>query len=234
MAAISYCDAMVGRLMDAFDNSSYRDNTIICFWSDHGWSLGEKQHWRKFALWEEPTRAPYLWVVPGLTKANSPCDQPVDYMTIYPTLCDLCGIPVPGHVQGQSVRPLLANPKSSWSQPAITTYGFMNHTIRVEGWRYIRYVDGGEELYDESKDPNEWTNLANKPDYAAKKAELARSLPSVNNADIGGRKNQGAEEGMPVAFPRALVAGLLRGWRASAVDGHHDDIFEYKQLSTCK
>ena len=197
LAAISYCDAMVGRLLDAFEKSAYRDNTIVCFWSDHGWSLGEKEHWRKLALWEEPTRAPFIWVVPGLTKPNQACDRPVDYMSIYPTVCELCDIPVPGHVQGRSFRSLLADPKSAWDQPAITTYLYMNHTIRAEGWRYIRYQDGGEELYDERGDPNEWTNLANKPEFAAKKAELAKWLPKENHPDIGGGKNQGAEEGIP-------------------------------------
>jgi len=197
LAAISYCDAMVGRLLDAFEKSADRDNTIICFWSDHGWSLGEKEHWRKFALWEEPTRAPFIWVVPGLTKPNQACDRTVDYMSIYPTLCELCGIEVPGHVQGRSFRPLLADPKSAWEQPAITTYLYQNHTIRAEGWRYIRYKDGGEELYDERGDPNEWTNLAQQPEFAAKKAELAKWLPKVNHADIGGAKGLGAEEGMP-------------------------------------
>ena len=197
LAAISYADAMVGRLLDAFEKSPYRDNTIICFWSDHGWSLGEKEHWRKFALWEEPTRAPFIWVVPGLTKANSPCDRPVDYMSIYPTLCDLCGIPTPAHVQGRSFRSLLAAPQSRWDQPAITTYLYMNHTIRADGWRYIRYRDGGEELYNEAQDPNEWKNLAGQPEFAAKKAELARWLPTTNHPDIGGRRGQGAEEGMP-------------------------------------
>ena len=197
LAAISYSDAMVGRLLAAVEKSACRDNTIICFWSDHGWSLGEKEHWRKFALWEEPTRSPFIWVVPGLTKSNQACDRTVDYMSIYPTLCDLCGIEVPGHVQGRSIHSLLANPKSPWDQPAMTTYLYMNHTIRAEGWRYIRYLDGGEELYDERSDPNEWSNLANKPEFSTKKAELAKWLPKVNHADIGGNRNQGAEEGLP-------------------------------------
>ena len=194
LAAVSYCDAMVGRLLDAFEKSSHRDNTIICFWSDHGWSLGEKEHWRKFALWEEPTRTPFIWVVPGLTKPNQPCHRPVDLMSIYPTLCDLSGIEVPGHVQGRSIRSLLADPKSTWEQPAITTYQYMNHAIRTEDWRYIKYRDGGEELYDERADPNEWTNLADKPGLASRKAELSRWLPKVNHADIGGAKGLGAEE----------------------------------------
>jgi hypothetical protein len=196
LAAISYCDAMVGCLLDALEKSAYRDNTIICFWSDHGWSLGEKEHWRKFALWEEPTRSPLIWVVPGLTKSNQACDRPVDYMSIYPTLCDLCAIPVPKHVEGNSFRTLLTDTKSAWDQPAITTYEFNNHTIRAEGWRYIRYRNGQDELYDERSDPNEWTNLVNKVEFGSKKAELEQWLPKVNHADIGGRKGAGAEEGM--------------------------------------
>jgi len=194
LAAISYCDAMVGRLLDAFDKSPYATNTIICFWSDHGWHLGEKEHWRKFALWEEATRSPLIWVVPGLTKPNSRCDRTVDFMSLYPTLTDLCGIPTPAHVQGRSLHLLLANPGAPWDQPAITTYKFMNHAVRSEGWRLIRYADGGEELYDESADPYEWTNLATKPGFAAKRSELARWLPAENKPDIGGGRDAGAEQ----------------------------------------
>jgi iduronate 2-sulfatase len=196
LAAISYCDAMVGRLLDAFDQSSYATNTIICFWSDHGWHLGEKQHWRKFALWEEATRSPLIWVVPGLTKPNSRCDRTVDFMGIYPTLTDLCGIPTPKHVQGESLRTLLANPKAAWNKPAITTYRFMNHAVRAEGWRLIRYADGGEEFYDEMKDPYEWTNLAARADFVATKSELRRLLPKENQPEMSGGKRAGAEEGM--------------------------------------
>ena len=151
LATINFCDTMVGRLLDAYDKSPERDNTIICFWSDHGWHLGEKHHWRKFALWEETTRSPHIWVVPGVTKPDSRCDRTVDYMSIYPTLMDLCGLPTPAHVQGKSIRALLANPKMPWDQPAVTTYRQNNHTVRSETWRYTHYSDGGEELYDEAQ-----------------------------------------------------------------------------------
>jgi len=197
LATITFCDAMVGRLMDAFDKSAYRDNTIVVFWSDHGWHLGEKQHWRKFALWEEATRAPSIWIVPGLTKPNARCDRAVDFMCMYPTLTDLCGIPTPKHVQGESIRSLLADPKAPWDKPALMTYRYMNHAVRSEGWRLIRYADGGEELYDELKDPYEWTNLAKRPDLGVKKEELAGWLPKENHLDIGGPRGAGAEEGMP-------------------------------------
>ena len=142
-----------GRLLDAFEKSEYRNNTIICLWGDHGWHLGEKEHWRKFALWEEATRAPLIWVVPGLTKPNSVCDRTVDFMTIFPTLTDVCGLPTPAHVEGKSIKALLTNPKAAWDQPGVTTYHYKNHAVRTEGWRYIRYANGDEELYDEAADP---------------------------------------------------------------------------------
>jgi len=175
---------MIGRLIDAFDRSPERDNTIIVFWGDHGWHLGEKQHWRKFALWEEATRAPLIWVAPGVTKANTVCDRTVDFMSIYPTLTDLCGIPTPKHVEGRSIRTLLADPKANWDAPALTTYRFRNHAVRDAGWRYIRYANGDEELYDEQADPYEWVNLAKDPKFAARKAELAKFLPASNHPDL--------------------------------------------------
>lgn len=132
LASISYADAMVGRLIDGLDKSQYRENTIVVLWGDHGWHLGEKQHWRKFALWEEATRAPLIWVVPGLTPQNSVCNRTVDFMSIYPTMTDLAGIPTPPHVQGQSLRPLLENPSHDWDRPAITTHEFKNHAVRTE------------------------------------------------------------------------------------------------------
>ena len=187
LATIAYCDMNLGRLLDALEKSAYRDNTIICLWGDHGWHLGEKHHWRKFALWEEATKAPFMWVVPGVTKPNTICERTVDFMSIFPTLTDLCGIPTPAHNEGVSIRRLLADPKAPWDLPARTTYRFNNHTVRTEGWRYIRYANGDEELYDEAKDPNEWTNLAAKAEFAARKAELAKFLPKTNAPDPSDR-----------------------------------------------
>ena len=187
LAAISYLDGQVGRVLDAYDKSPQRDRTIICLWGDHGWHLGEKEHWRKFALWEETTRAPFIWVVPGVTRPGGVCDRTVDFMNIYPTLCDLAGIPKPVWVEGHTIRPLLADPAAAWSAPAITTFGQNNHAIRTERWRYIRYADGGEELYDHSTDEYEWTNLAAKSEHAALKAELAKNFPSTNIAAAKGK-----------------------------------------------
>src|SRR5262245_49322615 len=180
LAAITFCDTMVGRLLDGFDASPYKDNTIIILWSDHGWHLGEKEHWRKFALWEEATRAPFLIVAPGVTKSGGVCQRTVDYMSIYPTVCDLAGISIPKHVEGQSLRPLLENPTAKWDRPAQTTHGYMNHAVRTEEWRYIRYADGSEELYNEKADPHEWKNLSADSNFAAVKQELAKWLPANN------------------------------------------------------
>ncbi|MFN0078402.1 MAG: sulfatase [Prosthecobacter sp.] len=197
LAAIAYTDMNIGRLLDAFDKSPHKDNTIIVFWCDHGWHLGEKHHWRKFALWEESTRAPLLWVVPGLTKPGSVCERTVDFMSIYPTLMDVCGIPKPAHLDGVSIKPLLADPAAAWSTPAMTTYKFNNHGVRNEGWRHIRYANGDEELYNEATDPNEWTNLAKDPQYNGTKAELAKVMPTTNHEPVGesvGKKEQKREK----------------------------------------
>ena len=194
LAAISYTDMNIGRLLEAYDKSPMKDNTIIVFWGDHGWHLGEKDHWRKFALWEESTRAPLLWVAPGLTKPDGVCERTVDYMSIYPTLCDLCGIPKPAHVESKSIKPLLANPAAAWESPAQTTHMFSNHAVRTEGWRYIRYANGDEELYDEAQDPFEYKNLAGDSNFEAKKAELAKWLPAKNQEPVS-PKGEGGGKG---------------------------------------
>ncbi len=197
LATIAFCDYQVGRLLDAWEKSPRRDSTVICLWSDHGWSLGEKSHWRKFALWEEPTRTVHIWKVPGLTPADVRCDRPVDYSSIYPTTLALASIPIPSHADGKDVSSLLRDPASAWSQPAITTHGRGNHAVRSEDWRYIRYANGDEELYHDAKDPLEYVNLAAKPEFSAKKAELAAYLPKTEKPDLprtrGGEEGEGGE-----------------------------------------
>ena len=180
LATIAFVDVCIGRLLDALEKSPCRDNTIIVLWGDHGWSLGEKEHWRKFALWEETTRAPLIWVAPGVTKAGAVCTRPVDFMSVFPTLCDLAGVPTPDYVEGKSLRPLLAEPKADWDGVAICTHGYMNHSVRSERWRYTRYADGSEELYDHDKDPYEWKNLAENPALVGVKKELGAHLPKTN------------------------------------------------------
>lgn len=182
LATCAYTDMNVGRILDALESSAHKENTIVVLWSDHGWALGEKQHWRKFALWEETTRTPLIWVVPGMTKTATTCSRPVDLMSIYPTLCELNGIPVPEHVEGLSILPLLKNPAANWNRPAITTHGRGNHAVRTETHRYIRYANGDEELYHNAKDPYEYTNLAKHPESTSLKKQMAKWLP-VNEVD---------------------------------------------------
>ena len=195
LACVTYMDGQVGRLIDALDAGPHAKNTLIILWSDHGWSLGEKHHWQKFALWEETTRVPVIAIVPGLTQPGQRCERTVSLMDIYPTLVELCGLPKPAHtLEGQSLVPLLRDPQSPRKEPAITTWGRNNHAVRTERWRYIHYADGGEELYDHDADPLEWKNLANDPQFAAAKAELATWLPKINAPDAPHVKGGDDEE----------------------------------------
>jgi arylsulfatase A-like enzyme len=180
LASITFVDACVGRVMAALDSSPYRDKTVVVLWSDHGWHLGEKLHWRKFALWEEATHNVLMVVAPGTTRAGGHCDAPVSLLDIYPTLIDLCGLAPRKELEGASLLPLLKDTKAPWDRPALTTHGRNDHSLRFRRWRYTRYRDGGEELYDHTKDPLEWTNLASDPRYAETKKELARWLPKKN------------------------------------------------------
>ena len=180
LASITFADVQVGRLINALDGSKYADNTIIILWGDHGWHLGEKHHWRKFALWEEATRAPLMIVAPGITRAKTKCARTVDFMDVYPTMCELCDLPIGKHLDGRSLVGLLKNPTANWDRPALTTHGRNNHAVRSERWRYIRYADGSEELYDHDSDPQEWSNLADVSEFATVKAKLAERLPKLN------------------------------------------------------
>jgi arylsulfatase A-like enzyme len=199
LAAVSYADAQLGRLLDALYKSPFRDNTIIIFVGDNGWHLGQKEHWGKVTLWNEATRVPMIWSVPGVTKGASECMQAVDLMSIYPTVCELTGIPRPPHVEGVSIKSLLANSKAKWNQPALSTMLKGNHTLRTEEWRYIRYNDGSEELYNEKNDPHEWTNLANKPGMGEIKAKLAKYLPATNAAPVAVTVKPGKKKGRKAA-----------------------------------
>lgn len=207
LATIAYCDYEVGRVLDAVESSPQRDNTLICLWSDHGWSLGEKSHWRKFALWEEPTRTVFIWKVPGLTPPGGVCERTVDYGSVYPTFCSLAGLEKPSHLDGHDMSPLLKNPAASWEHSAITTHGRMNHTVRTEEWRYIRYANGEEELYHDAVDPLEYDNLAAKPEHAAQKARLAAMLPANNADDLPGGKGEGGKAGKKAAKKKKKQAG---------------------------
>jgi arylsulfatase A-like enzyme len=179
LACISFTDAMLGRLLDSFEASPHAKNTTVVLWSDHGWHLGEKLHWRKFSLWEEATHNVLMMSSPGLTRPGGRCQRAANLMDIYPTLIDVCGLKK-RPCEGDSLLPLLKDPGARWDRPSVTTYLKGNHSVRTERWRYIRYSDGGEELYDRSKDEMEWTNLASKPELAQVKLDLAKWMPKVN------------------------------------------------------
>jgi arylsulfatase A-like enzyme len=192
LATITFVDDQVGRLIKALDESGRADKTVIVLWGDHGWHLGEKHHWRKFSLWEEATRAPLIIVAPGVTKPDQRCPAPVDFLSIYPTLADLCGLPIPQHVQGMSLRPLLENANADWTTSALTTHGRGNHGVRDARWRYIRYRDGSEELYDHEKDPMEWLNIAAETEHAERKESMARQIPAEEapEAKVAGKSRK--------------------------------------------
>ena len=180
LACVSFVDAQAGKLLDALEVSPYADNTIIVLWSDHGQHLGEKRHWRKQALWEESTRVPLSIHVPSAVNAGQDCDRAVSLLDIYPTLIELCGLPSMKGLEGVSLRPQLADPSASRGAPVVTTWHYNNHAVRGSRWRYIRYRDGSEELYNHKSDPNEHVNLAGDPKYAKIKERFRRYLPSKN------------------------------------------------------
>jgi arylsulfatase A-like enzyme len=185
-AASSFADHNVGRLLDALDSSGKADTTVIVLWSDHGFHVGEKEHWEKFVLYEKATHIPYIIVAPGFNKGQVSY-RPVTLVDLYPTLVELCGLPAPDHLEGESLVPLLKNPKAK-KDPAIITYGQDNHAIRDDRYRYIRYADGGEELYDTENDPHEWNNLAQRTGSRKIMNELAKWLPDQNATPIESAK----------------------------------------------
>ena len=177
-AGATYADEQLGRILDALDASPHRDNTVIVVWSDHGYHLGEKEHWTKFVLWEKANRVPLIVVAPRVTEPGGASDRPVSLVDLYPTLVELCGLPARTDLDGLSLVPLLRNPAAPRDRPALMTEMPGNHAVRTDRWRYIRYADGGEELYDHTKDPHEWTNLAADPVFKSVLAEHRRWLPA--------------------------------------------------------
>ena len=182
LASIAFMDAQLGRLIDGFDRSPRARDTHIVLWSDHGWHLGEKLHWRKFSLWELSTPTNF-----SRSRRASPPPAPAqparESPRSIPTLNQLCGLAARPELEGRSLMPLLRDPSLDWNSPVLTTYFRNNHSLRNERWRYTRYEDGGEELYDHRGDPMEWTNLATKPEYETIKIQMARWLPRVNAED---------------------------------------------------
>jgi arylsulfatase A-like enzyme len=181
LACISWADYNIGRVLDALEASPYAGNTVVVLWSDHGYALGEKRHFRKFALWEETTRVPFiLWDARDRkAPAGRTCSEAVSLINIYRTLADFAGLTSPDYVDGISLVPQMTHPSAPIAPPAITTWGRGNYGVRDEEWRYIRYFDGSEELYSHRNDPDEWSNQASNPEFASVKKRLAASLPQT-------------------------------------------------------
>ncbi|QEG43321.1 sulfatase-like hydrolase/transferase [Roseimaritima ulvae] len=184
LACVSFADAQVGKVLDALANSKHADNTIVVLWSDHGQHLGEKKHWRKQTLWEEATRVPLCFRLPGQTNGTQ-CQQAVSLLDVYPTLLELCDLPPADKLGGTSLVPQIRDPARQRQQPVLTTWYYRNHSIRSNDWRYIRYRDGSEELYDHRNDPGEHTNLAGRPEFASVIAEHQKWLPKTDALPAG-------------------------------------------------
>jgi arylsulfatase A-like enzyme len=151
--------------------------------------MGEKEHFAKYALWEQTTRLLMMWRVPGMTEPGSRCDATVNLLDLYPTFNELCSHgPVPQQLDGSSLVSLLKNPKSPWDRPSVTTFNRNDYAVRDSRWRYIRYHDGSEELYDHTRDPKEWNNLAGSPEYETVKKELARWFPAESAPPVPGKR----------------------------------------------
>ena len=179
LACMAFADDCVGHVLQALEESGHADDTIVVLWTDHGWQLGHKNRWEKFSLWRQGANAPLIFKVPGTTIPGSVCNRAATFLDLYPTLSELCGLPIPPELEGCSMVPLLKDPSMQWKIPAvITDTQEPDYSVVLDQWNYIRYRDGSEELYDHSKDPGEFSNLANNPEYTAVKKRLAEWLPT--------------------------------------------------------
>jgi arylsulfatase A-like enzyme len=185
LACTSFVDAQIGRIVDALDETGLAENTVVVVWGDHGWHLGEKGITGKNTLWDRSTRVPLVFAGPGIT-AGGRSTQPAELLDIYPTLIELCGLTPRTDLEGLSLVPQLRDASARRERPAVTSHNQGNHGVRSERWRYIRYADGSEELYDMQNDPHEWTNLAGKPEFAAVIAEHKKWLPKIDEPPAPG------------------------------------------------
>ena len=188
LACTSFADWSCGRVLQALDSSRHADNTIVVFWSDNGYHCGEKDHWEKTTLWEQASLTPMAIRLPGSAHAGRICPRTAGSIDLYPTLVDYCRLEATAHaLEGQSLRPLLEDPEAAWEYPAVTTYGEGYVSMRNDRFRYIRYPDMTEELYDHDSDPHEWTNVVAAPEHAAAKRQLASAIPGQFAKSLGGR-----------------------------------------------
>lgn len=177
LAGTAFMDYQLGRVLDALEKTGRAADTVVVVWSDHGYHLGEKGITGKNSLWERSTHVPLVFAGPGVGR-NARCGRPAELLDLYPTLLELAGLPARTDLDGLTLVPQLRNPTAARERPALTTHNPGNHAVRSERWRYVRYADRSEELYDGVADPNEWDNRAADPALAGVKRELAKWLPT--------------------------------------------------------
>lgn len=200
LACIAFVDAQVGKLLDALDSGPNAENTVVVLWGDHGWHLGEKQHWGKWTGWQRATHVPLIVAPPHSNSGDgyergAQCAEPVSLIDLYPTLIEMCGLPKREGLSGQSLAPLLRQPTQKTGRFVITTFDRGNYSIMGSRWHLIRYADGSEELYDLEADPHEWTNLGQDPKHAATKQLLAEKVPTVVAENVGEQPKKASKKG---------------------------------------
>ena len=188
LAAVSYADAMLGRILETLRTSPHHDNTVIVLWSDHGYHHGEKGDWGKHTLWERTTNVPFIWAGPGV-KRGARIDATASLIDMYPTFIEMCGLPTVDGLEGTSLVRTLREPSAAIDRNVYVPYlDPGGYAVVNQQWRYIHYSDDTEELYDLRRDPNEWYNLAEDEAYAGVKRALRRSAPE-SFAPAGMAKN---------------------------------------------
>ncbi|NJL31434.1 MAG: sulfatase-like hydrolase/transferase [Phycisphaerales bacterium] len=176
LACVSFVDHQIGRVIEALDNSPHAANTLIVFWADHGFHVGTKERrGASVRSGEESTHVPLIFAGPGVTPGR--CHRTVGTIDLYPTLLSQLKLPAREGLDGRDFTRLLAQPDAPWNGVALTSFSPGNHAVRDERYRYIRYADGSEELYDHETDPHEWNNLAGKPGTSDLVDHLARYMP---------------------------------------------------------
>ena len=189
LACTSFADWNVGRVIEALDHSDHADNTIVIVTSDNGYHVGEKHHYGKSTLWEKSAKVPLMIRLPETKHGGEQCDATVGLIDLYPTLMARCKLKSPQQeLDGHDLSPLLVDPGIDWRQPAITTYGEGRFSVRSGQWRYIRYPNGDEELYDHRSDPHEFSNLAEEPSTESLRASFRKLVPPKWEPSLGGRK----------------------------------------------
>jgi len=181
LASVSFVDHYIGEVLKALENSPYADDTIVVLWGDHGYHIGEKNRFAKHSLWEETSRVPLIIRTPDGV-AGQVTHSAVSLLDLYPTLVDLAGLPAYDANEGGSLKPLIEGNAETSGHVAMTSYGYRNHAIRDDRYRYIHFADGSEELYDHQNDPNEWVNLAGNSEYDEVRQALAQHLPKTQAA----------------------------------------------------